>query len=284
MSRRLEDRIKGAKLTKVEQLIANYFLEHRESLYFMTSKDIARELHVSDTSVIRLCRTLGYNGFRELQRLLQMDLAATLDQQKYILPYQKIAEKRVDSKEMDMGDLLELSLRNLQNTYAKNPPASIRQAVEDILSSQHIFVGGFRGSAPAAGLLGTYLSQYTSHVEYSTRADSSCIETLLDYGEEDCVILIGTERYSKMARTLADMARESRSKLIAIVDKVTSPIAYQADVVLQADITSPTAFNSYLGIFFLIEAISFELSRYAGLYTQARLERLNSYLSKLELY
>lgn len=284
MGRRLEDRIKSTQLTKVEQLIANYFLEHRESLYFMTSKDIARELRVSDTSVIRLCRTLGYDGFRELQRLLQRDLATALDQQKYILPYQKIAEKSVDSKKMDTGDLLELSLRNLQNTYAKNSPATIRQAVEEILNSQHIFVGGFRGSAPAAGLLGTYLAQYISHVEYSTRADSSCIETVLGYGKDDCVILIGTERYSKMARILADMARESHAALIAIVDKVTAPIAYQANVVLQADITSPTAFNSYLGIFFLIEAISFELSRYTGLYTQARLERLNGYLSKLELY
>lgn len=70
MGLQLETQIKNTRLTKTERIVADYFLEHMESLYFMTAKDIAMALHTSDTSVIRLCRTLGYRGFRELQQQL----------------------------------------------------------------------------------------------------------------------------------------------------------------------------------------------------------------------
>ena len=71
MSGKLEQRIQSAHLTRTEKVIADYFLEHSGSLYFLTAKDIALALGVSDTSVIRLCRTLGYRGFRELQESLR---------------------------------------------------------------------------------------------------------------------------------------------------------------------------------------------------------------------
>ena len=69
---RLQQRIQSADLTRTEKRIADYFLDHSESLYFMTARDIAQELGVSDTSIIRLCRTLGYSRDRvekDLQKL-----------------------------------------------------------------------------------------------------------------------------------------------------------------------------------------------------------------------
>ena len=277
----LEDRIKNAHLTKIERQIADFFLDNRGSLYFMTAKDIAMALHVSDTSVIRLCRTLGYSGFKELQQILQKDLSETLDSDKYVLPYQQIADKPSASGSFQF---LEAIQQNLINTSSRNLPKSIEHAAELLRSSEHIFVAGFRGSAPAACYLGVLLSQYIAHVEYVTKADSSCIESFLGYGEGDCAVLIGTERYSKMACILADMARSAGCHLIAIVDKLTSPLAYHADEVLVADVSSPTAFNSYIGIFFLLEELSNELSRYADAATEERLQHLNNYLTKLELY
>ena len=284
MSLDLEERIKNARMTKTERQIADFFLDNRGSLYFMTSKDIALALHVSDTSVIRLCRTLGYSGFKDLQQRLQKDLSETLDNDKYVLPYQKLPEKTETSKDIGSFQFLEKIQQNLANTLSKNSNRSIQHVVELLLASEHIFVAGFRGSASAACYLGVLLSQYIPHVEYAVSADSGCIETFLGYGEKDCAILIGTERYSKMTCILADMARNAGCRLIAIVDKLTSPLAYHADEVLVADVSSPTAFNSYLGIFFLIEAISNELNRYSDTHTGERLQLLNSYLSKLELY
>ena len=75
MDTSLQQRIQSADLTRTEKRIADYFLDHSESLYFMTARDIAQELGVSDTSIIRLCRALGYRGFRELQESQRAELA-----------------------------------------------------------------------------------------------------------------------------------------------------------------------------------------------------------------
>ena len=40
MSGKLEQRIQSAHLTRTEKVIADYFLEHSGSLYFLTAKDL----------------------------------------------------------------------------------------------------------------------------------------------------------------------------------------------------------------------------------------------------
>ena len=42
-----------------------------------------------------------------------------------------------------------------------------------------------------------------------------------------------------------------------ITDKLTAPFAGDADIVLLADLSSPSPTNSYIGVNFLIEAIAF---------------------------
>ena len=110
------------------------------------------------------------------------------------------------------------------------------------------------------------------------------LEKLLDYGPHDCVILLGAERYSRMTCVLAEMAHNAGCRLIVITDKLTAPFAGDADIVLLADLSSPTPTNSYIGVNFLIEVIAFEFSRTLGVYPQQRLSRLDAYLSELQLY
>ena len=141
---------------------------------------------------------------------------------------------------------------------------------------------------------------------YFCDADTRCVEKLLDYGPHDCVILLGAERYSRMTCVLAEMAHDTGCRLIVITDKLTAPFAGDADIVLLADLSSPSPTNSYIGVNFLyltnspfwftydilarsyscmvIEAIAFEFSRTLGVYPQQRLSRLDAYLSELQLY
>ena len=59
----LEKRIQQAQLTKCQHRIADYFLKNRNRICRMTSLAIAQEVGVSDASVIRFSRAVGYTGF-----------------------------------------------------------------------------------------------------------------------------------------------------------------------------------------------------------------------------
>lgn len=63
MTEELRAQLMGVKLTKKEKLIADFILDNFAEACFITSTEIAKRIHVSDSSVIRFTRTLGYSGF-----------------------------------------------------------------------------------------------------------------------------------------------------------------------------------------------------------------------------
>lgn len=284
MNKVLEEKIRGAHLTKTEKRIADYLLEHSETLYFTTAKDLAMELKVSDTSIIRLCRSLGYSGYKALQDSVRQQLSQAMLRERYIIPHEQVQDKLSRYKGLSSYQNLEMAISNLQSSYDKNEPEKFSKAAEIILSSEHVLVSGFRGSAGVASHLALLLSQLTGHVDCCCKADSCCVEKMMDYKKEDCVVLMGVERYSKMSLVMAEMAKESGCRLIVITDKITSPLAAGAELVLLADFSSPSAFNSFVGALFIAETIAFELSRLLGIQPRSRLHRMNRYLEELELF
>lgn len=284
MTGQLADRINAAMLTKTERRIADYMLQHSETLYFTTAKDLAMELGVSDTSVIRLCRSLGYKGYKELQQSMQGELSRVMEQGKYVIPQEKLRVRAEQTDNQGHSQCLDAAIKNLQTANAKNAPEKYLRAAELILGSEHIFVAGFRGSASLSMHLGVLLSQFVKHVEYHYHADSSCVEAMASCGAQDCVILIGAERYSKMTRVLAEMAKEADCKLIVLTDKPGASFAAKADIVFVADVSGPYVFNSYVSMLYIIENLGFELSKLMGVWAEQNLSRLNRYLTQLQLY
>ncbi len=280
----LRDRIKSVRLSKTETRIADRFLDLGASLCFMTSKDIALELDVSDTSVIRTCRKLGYSGFRELQSNQQALVSSYMDGGRYVIPREQVESKFIEYRGSDLSICREFAMENIAGVLRKNEPDNFRAAAELIYKSEHIFVAGFRGMAGMAESLGILLHQYIPFVDFYDRVDTGCVEKAIDLGENDCMILLSVERYSKMSRTLAEIAREQGCCLISIVDKISAPVAYKADLVLLSEFSSPTAMNSFIATQFIIELIIFEIARLRGTAQQARLTYLDQSLDKLELY
>ena len=150
MDTSLQQRIQSADLTRTEKRIADYFLDHSESLYFMTARDIAQELGVSDTSIIRLCRTLGYRGFRELQESQRAELAQVMESGRYVIPRQQVEGKLEQYQNCSPFQCLQLAMETLQETYRKNRPEKFERAAQLLLQSEHIFISGFRGFSGAA--------------------------------------------------------------------------------------------------------------------------------------
>ena len=65
-----EDRVKGAyaSLRPSEQKVAEFFLAHAEELEDLTIGELARGAGVSEPTVIRCVRGLGYRGVPGVQR------------------------------------------------------------------------------------------------------------------------------------------------------------------------------------------------------------------------
>lgn len=66
------------KLATQEQKVANYVKAHLEDISAMTIAELAGFCEVSTPTVIRFCRTLGCDGFREFKLRLAQNLAVSM--------------------------------------------------------------------------------------------------------------------------------------------------------------------------------------------------------------
>ena len=69
----LSELIHNANLTKTQKMIAKYILDYSADACFMTSTEIALKLNVSESSVIRFSRSLGFGGFMDFQKMLRKE-------------------------------------------------------------------------------------------------------------------------------------------------------------------------------------------------------------------
>src|SRR5690242_7275962 len=60
--------------TKAERLLASYMLANLTSLPFETAATLAGKIGLSEPSVGRFCRAIGYKHFKELKSDLQADI------------------------------------------------------------------------------------------------------------------------------------------------------------------------------------------------------------------
>ncbi|TLP67164.1 MurR/RpiR family transcriptional regulator [Parasedimentitalea maritima] len=66
------------KLATQEQRVANYVKDHLEDISAMTIAELAGQCNVSTPTVIRFCRTLGCDGYREFKLRLAQNLAVSM--------------------------------------------------------------------------------------------------------------------------------------------------------------------------------------------------------------
>ena len=69
----MKELLHSAHLTKTQKIIAEYVLDNASEACFMTSTEIALKLGVSESSVIRFSRTIGFDGFMDFQKALRKD-------------------------------------------------------------------------------------------------------------------------------------------------------------------------------------------------------------------
>lgn len=60
--------------TETEQLLAHYVLDHAADVAYWNISELAEATYTSNASIIRLCRKLGLDGFREFRVELAADL------------------------------------------------------------------------------------------------------------------------------------------------------------------------------------------------------------------
>lgn len=282
----LREIIHNANLTKTQKLIAKYVLDHSSDACFMTSTDIADTLGVSESSVVRFSRSLGYSGFMDFQKALRKDYQDKVlsISSAITVPSQRIAKRaKLDSDSDYIKRHYKNAARNLESIFSSNSPAVFEEAADLIINSKHKYIVASRGNACLGDYFLLYLKHMLRDVDTTSSASISPIDHLCNITKDDCLIVFSYPRYSSMDKLALKMAKDAGASIVLFTDKPSALLVPYATTLITVPVDSNAFFNSLVAAQFACEALLDAIShRVKGI--EKRLKKIDQYLSELGTY
>ena len=287
MTEEFRSRLMNVKKKKKEQLIAEFVLDNFAEACFITSTEIAKRLHMSDSSVIRFTRTLGYSGFMDFQKSIRKSYTEHINSvpDNLTIPSERM---KLSIEKLDQSDILESYfsnvLQNLESCVRQNDTLSFQRATDIITTSKRKFIVASRANTCVGDMMLLLLKHLLPDVYETSYPAINVIDHLVDITENDCIIAVSFPRYSQMDIQAAQMAYDAGAKIVLLTDKASSPLARFATQILTVSVDSNTFFNSYVAVLFTMELLCSFISKKIGYSTKDKLELIDKYLSRVGLY
>lgn len=150
----LEKLRRGAGLTETEKSVADYIYANREKMNSLTLNVIAQDTYTSITTVLRLCRKLGYNGYRGFQIAVISDLLSNgsielEERKKPVFQWTEETEKIARHQSETMESLAKSCAR----AVSEQP---VGRAAEWIAAAEHVYL---YGSGDALGMAECFIRE-----------------------------------------------------------------------------------------------------------------------------
>ncbi|GED69873.1 RpiR family transcriptional regulator [Brevibacillus reuszeri] len=228
-------------LSPGQKKVAEFLVTSLEQSALSTISQIAREVGVSETTVIRLSYALGLNSFSEMQKMIREEMLSQKQHASHVILPSEEEEGKVTNI---FAHSIQHEKKILDCLVNQVREEDIWKTVELLMKADRIIVGGFRESYTAAYWLYYKLNQLRDHVFVSSPTGYHP-ETLANFTEKSVVLLISLPRYSKEALVLAEQAREQKATLIAMTDRPLSPIGQLATITLTTG-ENPEIFTDHI--------------------------------------
>lgn len=226
--------LKEGKLTKSQRKLIEYFesVDYKRVIY-MSITDLAAATGVAEATVLRFCRSLGYNGYQDFRLTLAQGIVDNGRREHDGIDYvEGIADAYADAVENCRRSLSE---------------GDLQLAYEMIFSARSICCFGVGHSHLAALELHNRLM--TMGILTYCEQDAHLQNVLLSSrNEEDLLILFSISGSTKDAIEAAEIARACGMKVLVFTCYENSPLTRYADLVIAAaPMQSPTEVGSMRG-------------------------------------
>lgn len=219
---RIEEQFKN--LSKTEQKIADYILNHAELIPNMTTKELAKKSDVSEASVIRFSKAIGIGSFKTFKISLAQELAVTKE---YITDFSIIRKK--DSSYELFQKVVHVNKNAIESLSGSIDKKELTKAVDCLKKARKIIFYGVGGSTIAAMDALYKFTKLGYQAEFSQ--DFHYMLSLIPYlNDQDVFVAISMSGRTKDVIDLSRFAQKNGAHLIAITNINKSPLYKEADI------------------------------------------------------
>ncbi|MCS7202370.1 MAG: MurR/RpiR family transcriptional regulator [Dictyoglomus sp.] len=134
---------KKIHLRASEEKVANYILTHWQEVLHLPITEFAERVGVSEATIVRMCKKMGFRGFQELKITLAMEK---------IQPIKTVhqAVQEGDDLETILKKVFSANIRAMEATINVLSIKELDRAINAILSARQLQIYGVGGSGPVA--------------------------------------------------------------------------------------------------------------------------------------
>lgn len=226
-----------------EKKVADFILQNPEKAVNANVSELANYSGVSDATVIRFCKHIGYQGYYELRIVLSRDLGR-----------KQVSDIDIDNMKLDtVGSLFQAYVSGIMSIGKNLDQDKLLECANLIKTSKQVHIVAVGNTSPLAMYMGFRLGRL------GVKCTNSMIpEYFMNYvnlaDPEDIVIAISRSGESKQVMQALELAKEKQLKVIAITGFEYSPVSKLADYILLSN-ASGQSFNYYKGYSRLNETV-----------------------------
>jgi DNA-binding MurR/RpiR family transcriptional regulator len=233
---RLGEAVQSA--SKADRALATYMLAEYGSLPFETAASLAAKVSVSEPTVGRFCRSIGYDGFKDLKNNLRSDMG---DQPWLIKDRLRDLQERTLAGEDQLTRGLELEIAALVAVYEMAHTPEWESVVKRLAAAPSIYVAGFQTERGIAEIFVHQLQYLRDRVHLLDLASGNFAELLAADEKGAALVIFEARRYSKNALLLAEEAKGAAIPVTLVTDPYCDWGHHVADEIFVV----PTAFNLF---------------------------------------
>jgi DNA-binding MurR/RpiR family transcriptional regulator len=244
------------QLTKGEKQIASYLLKNQDEAAFLSGGELANRLGLSEATVVRFARKLGYESYPGMREALQENFRRRVGHSARL-------RSRLDELR-EGGDIFEKvtvsEIDYLTEALQTVDRDQIKKAVARMIECEHLFVFGTGPSISLVHLLHQRLTRFGKQVIPLTVAGRETLEPLLLMTKKDLLFAIGFFDVNPTLQIVLDYTREVNCPAILLTDTLGSIVGDKVDIVLSAKRGPVSAFHSLVVPMTIINALLLEIA------------------------
>jgi DNA-binding MurR/RpiR family transcriptional regulator len=262
-----------AKLTKSEKRIANYFNKYQDEAAFLAAGEIAHRLNLSEATLVRFARSLGFNSYPAMRTVLQ-------DNFRHRVTHSNRLRSRLTELRESGGifeRLVTSEIDYLTEALQTVDRSALDAAVELLRTRSRVFVFGIGPSISLVDLLEIRLTRSAKHVIALKTSGREVLEPLLLMDKDDLLIVIGFYNMTPNLQMALEHANKHKTPVILVTDTLGPLIKDKVDVILAARRGPVSAYHSLTVPMTIINTLLLMLSQVDEAHVMPNLDLLDEY-------
>jgi DNA-binding MurR/RpiR family transcriptional regulator len=245
---------KYPSLPENQRKVADFLIQNIRDVPFLSVVDIERKSGTSKATVVRLTQSLGLSGFQELRSRLLAGVQSAIQQ-----PDQFALLERKDHQDT-LTMVARQDVKNINETIKHLDKETFHAIATKIIKASHVYTLGLGISSLMAKILAYSLNQVAVKATPFIHDYETFLEQLPFVTPDDLIIAFSFPPYSKETVDTIKLAHRQRVPIVAITDKMTSPITFYSAHVIPVRSHNMLFTNSFSAISVVINALATEVA------------------------